>query len=154
MSLPVTRIQTYDSSLVFLSCGLQTSTCMMSGLGNCKMNILTSCAKPNIHPFPCVPFELPLSVWKQTFPLNVMLCWARFSLNPSGAPDGKVQVHVWKQWPHLLLNLNFISCNCLLFHGLLRCQPIANAESCKNNKTIEARKITGSLIKFWLLKLV
>lgn len=113
-----------ESSPVLLSCGLQTSTCPMSGLGNCKLNILSSCAKPNIHPFPCLPFELLLSVWKQTFPPNVKLCWARFSLNPSRAPDGKVQVHVWKWWPHLLLNLNFISCNCLLFHGLLRFQPV------------------------------
>lgn len=31
---------------------------------------------------------------------------------------------------------------------------LANAESCKNNKTIESRKRTGSLIKFWWLKLV
>lgn len=85
------------------------------------------------HPSVSVRFQLLLSVWKQTFPLKVMLRWAWFCLSLSGEPDGKVQVHVWKWWPHLLLNLNFISCNCLLFHGLLRFQPIGK---CSPAKTI------------------
>lgn len=95
--------------------------CVRFGKGQAEYSPLACQTK---HPSVSVRFQLLLSVWKQTFPLKVTLRWARFCLNPSGAPDGKVQVHVWKWWPHLLLNLHFISCNCLLFHGLLRFQPV------------------------------
>lgn len=49
----------------------------------------------------------------------------------------------------------------ILFPAIVCCfmvdfdfSQLANAEPCKNNKTIEARKRAGSLIKFWWLKLV
>lgn len=95
--------------------------CVRFGEGQAEYSPLACQTK---HSSVSVRFQLLLSVWKQTFPLKVTLRWARFCFNPSGEPDGKVQVHVWKWWPHLLLNLHFISCNCLLFHGLLRFQPV------------------------------